>query len=130
MFESGFVLKEAFKDITGPEVSFLSKHLKTVVAEKKLTMPSKRTLAGERYPSNVWPTAVDSFACALLYGFRNAEKIADYRERDQYLRYEVLERYVEYPLQKGWDTTNCDGLWEGMHQQIFGPFTMVEEPPS
>jgi hypothetical protein len=114
---AGFCLKELFPGISLQEISFLSKHLKRYLElEGRRPLP-KRTLSGERYPSNQWDFKIADIACSLLWGFREysskgTESYDEWKEKNERLQ-EFVEQHIDYPSGKwGYGTANYDGDWQ------------------
>jgi hypothetical protein len=120
----GFTLKELFKnDINYSELQFLNKHLKNYLDLYGKPMLPKRTVPGEKWPSNQWPKELIEVTCALLFGFR---KIND-GNHDSMTRYKLIDDLVDlqiaYPHKKCWGfgVPYYDGdYWMELVEQVTG----------
>jgi hypothetical protein len=106
----GFCVKELFPDIDQSGISFLNKALKLHCSHYNATV-GKRTLPGEKWPSNEWPDVVKTLACALLTLHRSGvdPKI-------------ILQSQILYPITKEWGIgiPNYNGEWEGDVERRLG----------
>lgn len=106
----GFCVKELFHDINQSDISLLNKALK---AHMNLygREPSKRTLPGEKWPSNEWPDELKTIACCFLILHRR-----DVRWE------EIRETQIDYPFSKGWGfgVPNYNGEWEPHDEKLLG----------
>lgn len=110
----GFCVKELFKDIDQSGISFLNKALKLhcghYTANPRAVI-HKRTLPGEKWPSNDWPDELKTLACALLTLHRSGvdPKI-------------IIQSQILYPATKAWGlgVPNYNGEWEGDVERRLG----------
>lgn len=112
----GFTVKELFEDLNSSEIYFLNRALKKAMECEGAPMLPKRIVAGERFESNQWPNYFRRHAIGLLVGFRKTLETHGYVPKA--VQDELIETYVEMPIQKWGLTPNFTGEWEGYARHI------------
>ncbi len=85
------------------------------------TAPAKRTLPGEKWPSNVWPDETKILACAML----TCRRIGMDPEI-------IMHEQILTPARKGWGlgVPNYNGNWEPHAKKALGFALPVEDSSS
>jgi hypothetical protein len=101
-----FTLKELFPDITHQELHWMNKWLKWNLDRRGEKMLPQKTMLGDKYPSNVYPSHLIEIAMSYLGSLRATNGS---RKEIQ----ECFESSVEYPANKwGPHMPFGNGEWE------------------